>query len=395
MVSPLWGDVRGTTGDIRMDANSDGAPEAVLTSTGLGIGTTTPSTNLHVLGNAILTNGNVGIGTVTPMSSLEINGSMGCSAQTITGNVTGPANTILLTNTSSSNIQVDLPYAGNVAGRMYYIKKTSNSYSLYVGGGGNFIDNDSSLTLTSANAGYPYVSVISDGRQWYTHSQSTSGLSSGIAGSNLIAWWKFDETSGNTAADSSSYGYHGTLTGNIAAGSGWTGGKVGGALQFNGSNDYVNMPNDTNFDTSERTVCLWFNQNSLTSAGTSQYMFSSGTGSPNRFYMKVDNDDQRCQVGNSGPGEVYVRDVVSAGVWYHVALTYTLDASGNTARVYFNGGSSSNTASGFNLSGASNVTVGSFRDGSSNWFNGKVDDVRVYNRALSADEIKAIYDATK
>ena len=59
----------------------------------------------------------------------------------------------------------------------------------------------------------------------------------------LVGWWKFDETSGTVAYDSSGNGNHGTLTN----GPTWTDGKIGGAINFDGINDYINLANNYGF----------------------------------------------------------------------------------------------------------------------------------------------------
>ena len=58
-------------------------------------------------------------------------------------------------------------------------------------------------------------------------------LKSGIAGGGLVGYWSFDEGTGTIAYDKSGKGYNGTLSGTILPN--WTGGKLGGALNFNGS----------------------------------------------------------------------------------------------------------------------------------------------------------------
>ena len=75
------------------------------------------------------------------------------------------------------------------------------------------------------------------------------------AHAGLVLHYKFDETSGTTAADSSGNGNTGTLTN--MAGTEWTAGKVGGALDFDGSNDYVDLGNGLADNMGDVTFSSW------------------------------------------------------------------------------------------------------------------------------------------
>ena len=77
----------------------------------------------------------------------------------------------------------------------------------------------------------------------------------------LVGWWKLDETSGTIARDLSGEGNDGTVQGNPN----WAAGYVGGALDFDGDSDYVEIANESNFDITERiTVSAWVNANART-----------------------------------------------------------------------------------------------------------------------------------
>ncbi|KPK37787.1 MAG: hypothetical protein AMJ65_13795, partial [Phycisphaerae bacterium SG8_4] len=72
----------------------------------------------------------------------------------------------------------------------------------------------------------------------------------GAARAELIGWWKFDEASGTTAYDSSGNGNHGTLIGNPQ----WVAGKIGGALDFNGTDSIIDIPYSPDMTPSEGTT---------------------------------------------------------------------------------------------------------------------------------------------
>ena len=167
---PAAGDVKSTTGNIFMDANNNGISEAVFSTTGLGIGTLTPSTNLHVAGNAYVS-GNWGVGVASPLSTLEISGTLGMNVQSVSSNTTLSGNSVVLA-TLSANTTLTLPAASSVTGREYTIKKTSNSHTLTVASGGGNIDGGLSISLTSSGNGYPFAKLISDGSNWFILNRS-------------------------------------------------------------------------------------------------------------------------------------------------------------------------------------------------------------------------------
>ena len=145
--------------------------------------------------------------------------------------------------------------------------------------------------------------------------------------SNLIGWWKFDETEGNTAVDSSGNGNDGILVGNPV----WRpqGGKIGGALEFSGKGDYVKIANEPAFDiTNQITISAWVNITSvpqewtgIVTKGDTAWRMSTSF-AKNVFHFGVSPNDYL-----NGMTEV------SAGQWHHVACVY----DGKRMRIYVDG----------------------------------------------------------
>ena len=168
-----FGTIKSTSGTIEFDVNSDGVKEAILNSTGLGIGVT-PSTNLEVSGNAIVT-GNLVIGASTGSNSaLQVHGTFGHEVQLISDNVTLSGNSVVMVDTSLGNVIITLPYAGNVDGRQYTVKKVASSGNFTLSGGGNYIDLSSSYFFNSGNTAS--MEVMSIGGQWNVLKQSSVGI---------------------------------------------------------------------------------------------------------------------------------------------------------------------------------------------------------------------------
>jgi hypothetical protein len=219
-----------------------------------------------------------------------------------------------------------------------------------------------------------------------TNTTLTDSLSEGLAG-----YWKFDDgTSGatpTTATDSSTNGNTGTLTGSPT----WTTGQIGSAVDFDGTDDYITMgDNDLYGPSADFTIAAWINQDAIT---TLQCIFCKDT-------RQVSGEQFRFSVGESVNGklrysaateEVGGNTLLTAGTWYHAVITRS--SSSGRLNIYLNGVNDGSAATGSVPSApTSNVKIGSRDNASaSEYWNGKIDEVRFYNRALSADEVSQLY----
>jgi hypothetical protein len=202
---------------------------------------------------------------------------------------------------------------------------------------------------------------------------------------SLVGYWKFDETSGTTAYDISEHGNNGTVNGAT-----WdTGGQVAGAMSFDGTDDYINIPDNDNFNpgASDFTTAFWINttqggiDNSIITKATSDPFWLVGLrGSKAWFELKTGTTS----LGSSN-------SVINDGKWHHVVVV--ADRSAN-ATFYIDGkadGSFDISASNGSLGNGSPLRIG---DGWVNDFNGKLDEVSIHSRALSASEIRSSYEIT-
>ncbi|MBI5872042.1 LamG domain-containing protein, partial [archaeon] len=212
--------------------------------------------------------------------------------------------------------------------------------------------------------------------------------------SGLVGYWKFGEGSGSTTNDSSGYNNHGTLTSMNTVGnatSGWTDGKYGKALRFDGVDDYVNVGNSSSLgvglEETSMSVAFWFKPdttdfvNGVISKQPSYGVEGMGSGGIRLLFTSTVPDVVRI---NSNPV------VGTANTWYHVVFV----KDGTAGKAYVNG--ADQTASSDVLDDVApttnNLIIGSWYTGSER-FNGTIDEVRIYNRALSADEISQLYQA--
>ena len=215
--------------------------------------------------------------------------------------------------------------------------------------------------------------------------------SAAVSNLGLVGYWSMNEGTGSYAGDASGNKNTGTLTN----GPTWVDGKRGKALNFDGSNDYVEMGNVLN-PTTNMTLVAWFNIKSF--AGIN-YLISrdNGTTATRRDYsldvansttLRYSYDDTATNPTNK---DVTVQ-TLNTNQWYHFVIV--LD-SGNNAMFYLNGvsvGSATaathvgQTTNSFHIGRSHNTS-----SGSQIYTNSLIDEVRVYNRALSAAEVQALY----
>ena len=256
----------------------------------------------------------------------------------------------------------------------------------------------------------PYSNIGSDGKDigvwdWAAFKAKTTNALGGVSvalTNGLVGWWKLDEGSGTSAADSA-----GSNTGTIVNKPTWTTGKINGALTFNGTTQYVKIGGAASLALSGSwTVSSWVKLTSLPAAGEHFVLLGKGNGSGYRNYaFFVDNASGYFGAGapnwavgftSSTPTLFHAKhtDSISTGTWYHLAGVW--DSSTGNLYLYLNGAlvATSNTGGGVPDGSIGNIfCIGADPVGST-VANATLDDARVYNRALSASEVRDLHLAT-
>ena len=199
---------------------------------------------------------------------------------------------------------------------------------------------------------------------------------------DLVGWWRLDETSGNTAADSSGGGNDGTLVGTPE----WTrDGKINGALECDGG-DYVEVAGVADINPESITLMTWVNFSEVDSAVMERQDYLS-RGDDYAFSLHEWNANGMIHgVVTSAGGWTVVggNTVVEADIWYHTALTY--DADTDQLILYLDGEVDGEltltTGLEHRLGGPLTIGTYSGRD-----LLGKIDEVKIFDEALSQDEI--------
>ena len=208
------------------------------------------------------------------------------------------------------------------------------------------------------------------------------------AETGFIAHWKLNESSGSIAVDSSGSGYNG-----IVAGASWNpaGGVLGGALQFDGDNDYVWITQGYEGVTGSnpRTCAAWIKTDQ-----PSGEIMTWGDMDVDTNGWVVWLDETGVLRVDVGGGYIFGTTVLTDDLWHHIAVTS--DGSTTDNIVLYVDGRIETTAEvvsqSINTQGTGTVKLGvyllPFLEGS--YFSGLIDDARIYDRALSLQEIWSI-----
>ncbi len=211
----------------------------------------------------------------------------------------------------------------------------------------------------------------------------------------LVGYWSFNEGSSTKAIDYSGNGNTGTLT-NMATSpstptSGWNNGKLGKALAFDGTDDYVTIGDSNSLDiSSDFSISLW-----VKTSTTANTVILEKSNDNTNYHLHMSGDTAGAlQFGitsNASTGRISGTQVVNDNRWHHVVGTFS--DSSNTLRLYIDGVlSQSNTGASDTVSGNSQSLLLGSRSGSAA-FPGSLDEARIYSRALTQVEISALYQA--
>ena len=198
----------------------------------------------------------------------------------------------------------------------------------------------------------------------------------------LVGWWTMDgqDVNATQALDKSGNNHPGTRTVVTAVP-----GKTGQAMNFNGSTSYIDITLGQTYV--NRTVSFWFRTPRVDI--NNQVVFGDGS-SWQGFALKSNGGLNYHDSTGGGPGTMQAgAGVLKANTWYNVVLTEDANAGGQFFINTTNSGFTSPTSS-VSTTQASTITFGARTD-HTQFFVGKIDDVRIYNRALSATEIQALY----
>lgn len=285
---------------------------------------------------------------------------------------------------------------------------------------------------SSASTPYSNLTGVVDNFQFYNYARSAKQIvedmlgspkpvaAGGNAGQGAVGYWKFDEGQGTTANNSGSQGptLQGTLTSMASPAtstSGWSqSGKFGRGLVFDGTDDYADMGDPSNgsldFGTSSFSLSAWVK---TSSTGYKRIISKGHYGWTDGYLLQLYDSSGFISTGIGAGGTqanslfFYSGTAVNDGNWHHVISTF--DWLTKQARIYIDGKPSTltkytgtcGTVSGIYIdfsactsltaSSTTSFNIGRWSGGSEYW-NGQIDEVKIYPYAFTADEVKLDYN---
>ncbi|MBU4122855.1 hypothetical protein KJ959_04155 [bacterium] len=329
--------------------NSDGSIESFTTSTNKIPASLYGHVSVVYNGYLYITGGSVATGTLNTVYYAKINsdGSI--------GNFTTSPNKILVSLLGHSSV-------------------VNNGYLYITGGnsGGGHLD---TVYYTSFCGG----DKLAKSESKYNQPQDAKP-------EGLVARWNFDEGSGNILNDKSGKGNDGTIYG-----ASWDEGKYGQALNFDGSNDYVDCGSEPDLlPTNSVTYSLWVNPAVMDVNRGIVVSDTKYNGGFNLFTI-WNTHTYRIYANINGVLKLYGGPPVNVGQWTYLVATY----DGSTIRLYVNGIEyGSGLSAPGTIIGSTKIRIAGTTTGTvSNW-KGLIDETVIYNRALTATEIRQLYTST-
>ena len=200
----------------------------------------------------------------------------------------------------------------------------------------------------------------------------------------LLGRWTFDEGKGAIAGDVSGRDNHGKIMG----GAKWAKGKIGGALEFDGSDDFVSIPNEGAFDITDGvTVSAWIRVESFTKPWQAFVTKGDRAWRLHRANETKGVGFACSDLSRQEVGDLLGKADIADSQWHHVAGV--LD--GDKALIFVDGVKDTSAASSPKISvNDYPVLIGANAQRAGRLFHGLIDDVRIYDRALSADELRVL-----
>lgn len=259
---------------------------------------------------------------------------------------------------TSSNYNIDASVSGSFGGQT-----SSTSYKMVSSGGESIIGNGEG---GSYKIGQGYVA------------QLDKSLQLTILPKGVLASFPFDENTAIRVYDSTPYGNDTNTTGTPT----WVTGKLGNALSFNGSSQNVSFGNPAHYQITSGTVEAWVK----TSVTTGRQAIANKDAN---FYLLIDNNRLSMYDANTSTTCSEPTTGIADGQWHHVAMTFQSGAASGS-KLYKDG----NLVQSCTMTTVANTApFQAARSASGEWFNGSLDELRLFSRIFTAAEVKAEYSA--
>ena len=285
----------------------------------------------------------------------------------------------------------------------YYLVavKSGSNLSFYINGvkdsGGGAISNpvSSAISMTIGNNGQAVNGLI-DQFRIFNYARTPAQIAWDYNRGKPVGWWKLDECQGTTIDDWSMNGNTGTLsigasgtqnsvgTCSVGTSAAWTAGATGkfnSSLNFDGSDDYINIGSTAITIGNDFTISTW----TKTVSSLQRPIISNR--STGRMYFGIASGKGFLYYSSSSPPGVSSLASINDNTWHHLLLV----RSGTTSTFYIDGKFDSATTQTGYVATASPINIG-FDPSNVEYYPGLIDDVRIYNYALTAEQVKQVFN---
>ncbi len=267
----------------------------------------------------------------------------------------------------------------------------STTWSMQSGPGTATFENIKALNTNatvSAAGTYVFMLTASDGT--LSSSDTVTITVNPVGTLPLLVYYKFDETSGTTVNDSSGLNNNAQLNGGAV----WAEGQNGNAVSFDGTSSYVSMPSGILSNVNDVTISAWVKLDTVSQwarifdfgTGTNSYMFLAPQSGDNKLKFAITTN------GNNNEEQINA-PVLVTGAWKHISVTL----SGSTGILYVDGLEAARndnmTLKPYSLGNSTQNYIGKSQFEHDPYLDGFVDDFRIYNQALNADEVKTLFES--
>lgn len=291
------------------------------------------------------------------------------------------------------------PIGTNVSLNGNYLSSTANNDGLgYIAAGKadlrQIADPSQLLVETTANA---------SAQMSFTNDATVTPPVDYLTG--LVGRWQFNDGSGTTAADSSGNGNTFTLGAGASTRPTWTTGAIDGALDFDGTDDYLTRVNSASLNIATTvTLMAWVKMDAIQSNFTTILGKLNTNITNNQYRMGIYQDvlvfdfcsavSAACTTYNSGYTDPAT---LQAGKWYHLAITF--NNTSNSAKLFINGVQATwavdqGDINNGNMRTTTQPLYVGYGIQTDPYFDGQIDELRVYNTELTPAQVTAVYNYT-
>ncbi|MEN6536532.1 MAG: Ig-like domain-containing protein, partial [Bryobacteraceae bacterium] len=384
----------GSSSDTTAPSAPSGLNAQVQSTSQINLSWTASTDNVAVTGYVVYRNGSqVGTSATTTFNDTGLAAvteyTYAVAAVDAAGNASGQSSTVAATtltnaDTTGPSVTITAPAGSQtVSGTITITASALDNVGVvgvqFILDGSNFGAEDTQApyslswgTAATANGAHTLTAVARDAAGNRTTSAAVTVLVNNTAtnpgDSAAVAFYSFNAGSGETLSDDSGNGHTGTISKAT-----WTTGKYGSALLFRGR-AFVRIGD---LDSSpEFTVSAWVNPSSL--SGCHSVAMKTFT-----YGFEICDGSVLAGVGNGGTWSGIAKASATVNTWQHITQTY----DGSTVRLYMNGTLVA-SAAGALTNSDQDLRIGAWTD-TSEFFKGVIDEVRIYSRALTAEEIQA------